>query len=458
MKNRFLSGLSATLMVVPTTFGCGGGSGGDGAGQGTGGAGGEGNGDPVELTTLWDLHGIVGTGQSLSVGTTPIMSTEQPYGNLKLALGDAVVPPWDASQPELTLVPLVEPIRPLSTTWPSPYPGNIGGETPHSAMANQITRLVKEAAGEDADYVSVHSVVGESGQGMVALKKQTADTTGETGRAYAATLFETEAITRLAAAADKTYGISAIVMTHGETDSGSSTYKDELIQLHRDYNTDLAALTGQLQKIPMFLTQQFAYPSSAGTTSVATHAQWELSVEHPEDFVCVGPKYQYPGHGDGVHLSSEGYRQLGEKLGQVYFERLVLGHDWRPLEPISVTRDGRNVIVKFHVPVPPLSWDDALPSPTNWGEAKGFELRRQNSRVNIASVALTEDTVVLTAAADLPTEELFVSYAMTAEAVKLPVLSEAVRWGCLRDSDPFVGSSTGVAQPNYAVAFTMPVP
>jgi hypothetical protein len=29
------------------------------------------------------------------------------------------------------------------------------------------------------------------------------------------------------------------------------------------------------------------------------------------------------------------------------------------------------------------------------------------------------------------------------------------RWGLLRDSDPFVGSSTGTPQPNYCVAFDM---
>ena len=32
------------------------------------------------------------------------------------------------------------------------------------------------------------------------------------------------------------------------------------------------------------------------------------------------------------------------------------------------------------------------------------------------------------------------------------------RWGLLRDSDPFVGAATKAAQPNYAVAFELPVP
>jgi hypothetical protein len=32
------------------------------------------------------------------------------------------------------------------------------------------------------------------------------------------------------------------------------------------------------------------------------------------------------------------------------------------------------------------------------------------------------------------------------------------RWGLLRDSDPFKGANTGKVQPNYAIAFEMPVP
>ena len=45
----------------------------------------------------------------------------------------------------------------------------------------------------------------------------------------------------------------------------------------------------------------------------------------------------------------------------------------------------------------------------------------------------------------------------TAPAMTEPFVG-TFRWGLLRDSDPFVGSSTGKAQPNYAVAFELPVP
>jgi lysophospholipase L1-like esterase len=410
----------------------------------------------VTISPRWDWNGIIGTGQSLSVGTTPAISTTQPYNNLKLSLGDATVPPWDSSLSALSMVPLIEPIRKMAPTYPSPYPLNTWGETPHSAMANQLTTLVRYNS--SSDYVSVHTVVGESGQGMVALAKSTGDTTASIGRAYAATIFEAEAITRLAKAEGKTYGIAAVLMTHGETDSGSSTYKDELIKLFADYNTDLRAITGQTESIPMFLSQQFAYPQGAGQRPLATQTQWQLGVERPTEFVCVGPKYQFPGKGDGVHLNVEGYRQYGEKVAQVYYERIVLGRDWAPLQPTAATRDGRKVIVTFHVPVPPLVWEESFSDSSRWPTGKGFELRQINSIVPIESVEISGNTVVITAGKDLPATNLTVGYAMTANSAQMTTASKSFRWGKLRDSDPFVGYVTSAHLPNYAVSFDYPVP
>jgi hypothetical protein len=443
------------------TGGTGGAGGAGGAVTGAAGGGAGGAGGAGALAAPWDWVGIVGTGQSLAVGANPVSSTTQPYHNLKLSLEGVTVPPWDSTNAAFQMVPLVEPIRSLATGYPGPYPGNIYGETPHSAMANQITSLVAAATG--GDYVTVHTVVGESGQGIVALRKQTGDTTGTTGRAYAATVFEAEAVTRLAAAAGKTYGIGAIVMTHGETDCGSTTYHDDLIQLWTDYNADLSAITGQTQSIPMYLSQQHSLPNGAtslGWRSVATQAQWQLGVERPGDFVCTGPKYQYQGNADGVHLTVPGYRMLGEKIGQVYYERAVLGHDWQPLQPTTVERSGRVVTVNFHVPVPPLVWDESLDAPVipEWVNGRGFELRSGGTNLTIASVAISGDSVAITADADLPASGVIVGYAVSSQAVQMTAASREVRWGQLRDSDPFVGSSTNAANPNYCVAFEVPVP
>jgi len=43
------------------------------------------------------------------------------------------------------------------------------------------------------------------------------------------------------------------------------------------------------------------------------------------------------------------------------------------------------------------------------------------------------------------------------EQMKAPYLG-TYRWGLLRDSDPFIGAVTGLAQPNYCVAFEMNLP
>jgi hypothetical protein len=422
-------------------------------------------GTTVVLDIPWDMAGIVGTGQSLAVGdpgaarNTPqgtARLTTQPFQNLKLSMAN-VTWPVDSNDPRLTLIPLVEPMGPNPNMYPSSWPRNIAGETAHSAMGNQITSLVKAAGG--ADYVNVHGEVGENGQCLSFLVKNAAPV-GLNGRAYEATLIETRAITRLAQAAGKTYGVGAIIVTHGECDQGNPNYEQQLHQLWADYNTDLRAITGQTQPLLMIVSQQ----NSGGDRSASTRAQWRIGVDFPNDAVCSGPKYQYPYSGDSIHMLVDGYEQLGEKYAQVYYERVVLGKDWQPLQPTSATRAGRVISVNFHVPVPPLAWQDSFQAPhqsagTEWRAGKGFEVRAGNTNVVIDSVEIAGDSVRISVASDLPANNVTVGYAVTAEPAPMAApFAGTFRWGQLRDSDPFVGSTTGRPQPNFAVAFELPVP
>jgi hypothetical protein len=420
---------------------------------------------PVTLNAPWDWASVVGTGQSLAVGQMglPAKARTQPYNNLKMSTGTAAWP-IDAGDLSFTMVPLVEPIGRPSTGYPSSYPTNIAGETPHAGMASEITALFRAAGG--ADYVGVHGEFGENGQCIGFLVKG-ATQSGVNGRAYAATLLETTAITRLAHDAGKTYGVGAVIVTHGECDAGNTRYESQLYQLWSDYNTDLAAITGQTQKLQMIVSQQ----NSINDRSASTLAQWQIGVDHPADVACSGPKYQYPYYSDAVHLVTDGYEQLGEKYGQVYFERVVLGNAWQPLQPTGAERSGQVITVHFHVPAAPLVWDTLLPpanpSVTAWSAGKGFEVRANGSAVTISSVAISGGDVQITCATPLPASGVVVGYAMTAASTTAAQVVDGsgallwtgtVRWGQLRDSDPFVGAMTHKAQPNYAVAFEMPVP
>ena len=236
--------------------------------------------DPdTNLQTPWDWSGVIGTGQSLAVGEQgrPVLSRTQLYHNLKLST-DLLPWPIDPNDTNLAMVPLVEPIGRYSTNYPSSWPDNIAGETPHSAMANQISALVRAASGRD--FIGVHSEVGENGQCMIYLKKN-ADHVGVNGRSYEAAMIETKAITRLARAAGKTYGVGAITVTHGECDAGNQHYENDLYQLWSDYNTDISAITGQKQKVQMIVSQQ----NSCNDYSPSTLAQWKAGVDHPADIV-----------------------------------------------------------------------------------------------------------------------------------------------------------------------------
>jgi hypothetical protein len=451
---------------APTAGGSAGGNpGGSGSGGGTSvtfdaGA-------PGTVGAIYDWNGVVGTGQSLSVGEpgaardTPAGAarlTSQPFNNLKLQTG-ALPWPVDSNDPSLSLVPLVEPLGRFAPAYPSSWPDNIAfnGETPHGAMANQLTTLVNAATG--GDFIGVHGAVGENGQCLSFLIKGAAQV-GVNGRAYEATLIETRAITRLAQAAGKSYGVGAITVTHGECDAGNVQYAEQLFALYTAYAADLPAITGQATPPLMIVSQQ----NSTNDRAASTLAPWRLGVDHPAEVVCSGPKYQYPYTSDALHLVVDGYEQLGEKYAQVYNERVVLGRDWQPLQPTSVERDGRVISVSWHVPVPPLAWEETFQLPhqaslTEWSAGRGFEVRSGETRVAISSVEITGDTVQITTAEDLPAQGVTVGYALTGDPTPMATpFPGVVRWGLLRDSDPFVGSTTQKAQPNFAVAFELPVP
>ena len=445
------------------------------------------------LNIAWDWVGVIGTGQSLSVGAYGNeASTAQSLNNLKLKLGaldtDTFDPTTaDPTSTELTMVPLTEPIRTSPGGYPSAYPRNIDGVTPHSTMANEVTVLAQNASAPD--YLTVHTVVGESGQPMTVIDKaatqvmvpcQGGSAAGfvcTMGRAYASTLFEVTAIARLATAAGKTYGVGAITLIHGESDAGNAMYAANVFQLWSDYNHDISAITKQTTSIPMLVSQQNSVPSTAGQASISAAQQVKAGVDHPGDIVCVGPKYQYPystGSGNnGIHLNSHGYQLLGEKMGQVYFERVVAGHDWQPLQAVSGERMGASVLlVHFHVPVPPLVWDDTLPTPhpatgtlAAWTKGRGFEVTAAGVPATITAVDIVAaDTVQITCQEDLTGEAVTVGYAMVTDGNMLaasPLGADGTgtfRWGALKDSDSFTGTVTSAVQPNYCVAFQLDIP
>ncbi|HEY7376278.1 MAG TPA: dockerin [Polyangia bacterium] len=422
-------------------------------GCGGGGGGGHGNGDGG-VTPLW--LGVVGTGQSLSVGAASngLVYTSPSASNLKLSLGARGTSwPIDANDPELSLAPLAEPIRPIDTGSSNPYPNNIYGESFHTAMASELTALHQAAAGQD--LVTVHSVVGQGGASITIIGK------GGTGNAYAASLFEVTALARLAAAAGARYEVGAVMLTHGEADAERPSYEDDIAALAAAYRQDLPPITGQTRAVPMILSQQHADPVTGRSTS--TVAAWKLGVDYPGKIYCAGPKYQYAYASDHIHLVAGQYDRLGIKYAEVYDQVVVQGNDWQPLQPIDVSREGLTIDIRFHVPSPPLAWDEAFGAPHHfvhsaWANGRGFEVEDSTGEMTITDVTIDGDTIHIGLAAapvTTATAPLVVRYAMTQDATVLAGGLVSGRFGQLHDSDPLVGVDAGEIDCNVTSGSTM---
>lgn len=385
----------------------------------------------------FDWVGIVGTGQSLSVGAhaEKLISTNQPFHNGKLVdTGPDPKYPLTGGMPKYAIVPLVELIRPKLTGYAdTQYPNNIYGETPHSGMANEISTLFLARTG--SDYVTLHSVVGWSGRPLTSINKEGGM------RAYPGSLMEARVFASHAAAAHKTFGYGAVVLTHGEADANNLDYGAGLKTFIEDYNTDLKAITHQTRDIVLLVSQQ-----SVRATATSSAVQvWQAGVANPGKIICTGPKYQYGYFTDFLHMPAPGYRRLGEKYAEVYDLVVNQGKGWKPLQPKTAVRDGAKIVLTFDVPNPPIEWDATLAPNhqtvnTAWAKGHGFEARSAaGAALSIASAEITApDAVTLTLTA-VPAGAVTVGYAVTEDGTGDQGGLVTGYRGQLRDSDTFVG-------------------
>jgi len=312
------------------------------------------------------LHHFLISGQSLSIGSSSaVVSLEQPYANVSFNSGVR------AGKDGLTgLIPLVET-----------QAGNLG-ETIASGTANLVAEL-EQARG--ADHRILASAHGVGGQPYTALKKGT--------NPFAAGIAQVTAGLDLATLNGDTYAVRAVAIIHGERDhkEGTQTYTEHLLEWQSDYEADVQSVTGQTDPVVMFLCQMSSFTRYNTATSVIHGAQLEAARLRPERIYVVGPKYFLP-YTDGVHLSGDGERWLGEFYAKAYRQVLIEGKPWHPVSPRSATREGNVITIDFHVPEPPLVFDEVLVS--NPGML-GFEFTdNSGASPEIVDVSLVSETAV----------------------------------------------------------------
>lgn len=376
------------------------------------------------------LHHVLITGQSLSVGSqSRIVSTTQPFDNVSFSTGVRA-----GGEKLDALIPLVETAD-----------GALG-ETLASGMANWLTESARASGGDHRSLMSAHGV---SSRPYNALARGTAP--------YAEGMAQVEAGLALAAERGEDYAVRAVVAIHGESDhvGGNTRYDLDLQQWQRDYEADIQAITGQVRTVPLLTDQVSSFTAFDAETSAIPLLQLAASRARPDRILLVGPKYMLPYVADGVHLTGDGERWLGEMHAKVFEQALLQGEPWRPVSPRSIVRDGAQITVQLWVPVPPLVLDDErIDNPGN----HGFEYTDDSEEPPpITSVQLWGDDAVRLTLGEIPVgTSPRIRYAMRGIAGQAAGTTTGAR-GTLRDSDATV-SRHGYPLFNWCVHFDEPVP
>jgi hypothetical protein len=395
--------------------------------------------DPLAAIELKEVNHILSTGQSLGEGYKggPVLTTTQPYANLMFNTG------VDASGTNLTsLVPLVEGT-----------PTHTQVETMSSSLANLVTKLAREEVFVDAPpgqrshdlLVSVHAY---SGYGYAQLAKGSAQ--------YAMGIAQATAARNLARASGKSYAIRAVTTVHGETDHtlANAGYQADLLAWQKDYESDAKALSGQHEAVPLFETQMSSWTRYGDATSIIPAQQLGAHVAAPGKVILVGPKYHYP-YADGVHLTNEGYRHMGEDYAKAYRRVVLEGGTWEPVRPKQITRDGAVITVAFHVPSPPLAFDTSRVSdPGNLGFEYADDGPTTPTIVQVALVGVDTVQITLSDVPTSPNPRLRYAFTGTPNAYAGPQTGPR---GNLRDSDATV-SLHGCVLYNWCIHFDEAVP
>ena len=375
------------------------------------------------------LHHVLISGQSLSTGaTSPVVSAVQPYMNLSFNTGVR------AGGANLTgFIPLVE-------LWDGSQ-----GETIASGLANAVTAAA-QAIG--ADHVMLVSAHGLSGQPYSVIKKGTP--------AFANGMAQVSAGMTIAGTLGQSYAVRAVTVVHGESDhlAGNLGYADDLLAWQSDYEADVAAIVGVVRPLPLFLCQMSSFTMYNSATSAIPGLQLTASRARPDRIFVVTPKYFMP-YTDGVHLTGDGERWLGEYYAKAYRKVLIDGERWVPVRPESVTREGAVITIGFHVPAPPLVLDETLVSnPGNFG----FEFYDASGMPPaITEVLLVDDRTVRVTLASPPIGgNRRIRYAFTGTPGVWAGPMTGAR-GNLRDSD---ATTSPYEYPlyNWGVHFDEPVP
>lgn len=386
------------------------------------------------------LNGMLGYGQSNSVGAgdTAVISTTQPYANRTYGSGAR------AYQNNFSSTKLLVEDNQV----PAPDGSSNRGETFCSGAANYASTLAAIAGIDPATRPIFASTAGQGGTPLAGLQKGTGTN-----------WYMDHFIPHIngAVASNPSYAIHAVPWIHGESDSDTtyqtsfSTYRAGLVQLQADAEADIKTRTGQTSPVFFLVSQLSSYVTAWPDVALAL---LDLCKTH-DRFYMTTPFYHLPFAAESrvQHLTSVGHKWLGAYIGRAYHQLVDMGVEPQFLNPLSATRRGADIRVRFKVPTRPLVLDITSLAPTT---DCGLRVTDANGQVPISAISIDGDDVVISLGAT-PSGATTVSYALHYLGAGLTIHNGAS--GNIRDSTSDTITIGGIPRPLYHVApaFRLPV-
>lgn len=365
--------------------------------------------------TLTAINHIIHMGQSLGAGehSLPIVTDSATgYGNLSFKMGTHT---WQRGYMEGT--PELRDPKKFSFITLTAWERGHEGETIGNGLCDHLKKTSKKYS--KTDFKFLFSFSGQGGRLIRELDKIHDDAKDPRakerqsgGGIYKTAIDDVKRAKAIANSKKLSYSVFAITWMQGESnttgfinrwtdrvgnDSMMKTYIKDLMRLRRDIQSDVTKITKQKNRIPFFTYQTFG--TTIGTAQL-------MACDMDTGMYMVGPTYMMPNgensriwhteeHGDGIHLTADGERWLGEMFGKVMRKVVFEKQKWQPLRPLKswASKDKKHIFIQFHVPSPPLVLDtNFLPKQ---GQGCGFEVYDSKRVYQISSIKIIPNDNVL---------------------------------------------------------------
>ncbi len=461
---------------------------------------------PVITYKHYDINHVLSTGASDSVanGASAFLTTVQPFTNLSFdtgvmtGIGGGNGGRCSGSgcttyETPAAFVPLTEGDRFL----------NFQVETMSSGLANQASVFASDYFAKVGLPAVPHDVLvslhGRSGNPYWCLRRQFgADTTDNPNSypcyfaktngfiaAFDEGMMQVASAKAIAAGLNKSYVVRGVTVIAGQGEADTNeqnftflrstdganrrilNYTEALFDWQLGYESQVKAITLQTEPVPMFMSQ---FGTMTTPDTIIVQRQLDAHTTSNGKIILVTPNYPLEHYTDCLHYTAHGQRRLGAYFAKAYNQVVVEGKKWEPTRPLSISRAGATITVKYVVPVPPLVIDttrvsDADPTFFNVTPVKGFIFRDSTMSASITNVAVTTPDTVTITLSNAPTGAspvLRYAYESQKTAFRCPGPTSGAR-GNIRDSDTTVGYHTDAnGNPyelfNWSVAFQLAVP